>query len=65
MKPRNLNAILSITEHLDRQYNPENDLMPNAPRVTATDNYLLTCIKYLAEIALDLQTQLDALEKTK
>lgn len=36
-------------KRVERRYNPENDLIPNAPSVTYTDHVLIEVVKELLE----------------
>lgn len=47
--------VSGITAEIERKYDPENDLIPETPPVTATDHKLLILIKDLQHRVLDLE----------
>lgn len=54
--------IISYAENLEKEYNPEDDLILNAPEVTYTDYKLLNMIEMLVQVVDDLQDQIDKLK---
>jgi hypothetical protein len=51
-----------IIRQLEEMYNPEKDLIPDAPSVTYTDRELLDCIKFLLTRVDDLEKRVNELE---
>lgn len=47
--------VVGITKEIESRYDPENDLIPETPPVTATDHKLLILIKDLQHRVLDLE----------
>lgn len=58
MKKTATELIKTWIDLIDRRYNPENDTIPNAPRVTHTD-------KVLCDMISDLAGKIDSMEEGK
>jgi hypothetical protein len=54
--------ITSYAETLEKKYDPENDVIPNAPQVTYADYKLVNMIEMLVLVVDDLQDQIDKLK---
>jgi hypothetical protein len=52
-----MSYITDELKRIERRYNPENDLIPNAPRVTYTDHVLIEVIKELLERVEKLENE--------
>ena len=53
--------IQSNLEPWEARYNGDNDLIPGAPVVTASDAAMLDMIRYLLYLVEDLQSEIDQL----
>jgi hypothetical protein len=54
--------IISYAKSIEKRYNPENDVIPNAPAVTYVDYELVNMIEMLVQVVDDLQDQIDNLK---
>ncbi len=51
-----------IIQELEDRYNPENDVIPNAPRVTHTDHQLLVLVEKLLDRVESLEQEVKSLK---
>lgn len=60
----NLTQLRERARAAEDEYNPEDDLIPDAPKITAADNDLLDMVIRLATICEDQQREIEDLKAT-